>query len=54
MGEADGRGALVKAMDGFKGIFGKQDVSLNIVPEAGHLPMRENPEGFWNAVKDLL
>ena len=54
VGEADGRGALVKAMDGFKGSFGKQDVSLNIVPEAGHLPMCENPEGFWNAVKDFL
>ncbi|KAI1305497.1 Alpha/Beta hydrolase protein [Xylaria venustula] len=54
VGEGDGKGALVKAMDGFKGQVGTQGVRLAIVPEAGHLPMCENPEGFWTAVEGSL
>ncbi|KAJ9131339.1 3-oxoadipate enol-lactonase 2 [Pleurostoma richardsiae] len=54
VGEGDGKGALVKAMDGFRGGIGKEGVKLEIVPEAGHLPMCENPEGFWEAVRDFL
>lgn len=41
VGEGDGKGALVKAMDGFKGLLGEEGVKLAIVPEAGHLPMCE-------------
>ncbi|KAL2105070.1 hypothetical protein VUR80DRAFT_9065 [Thermomyces stellatus] len=53
VGEADGKGALVKAMEGFSGLL-KGGCGLRIVPRAGHLPMAENPEGFWEAVKDFI
>lgn len=53
-GAADGKGALVKAMDGFKGILGPNGAELAVVPNAGHLPMCENPSGFWEAVKGFL
>lgn len=54
VGEGDGKGALVKAMEGFKAGVGEKGLELRIVPEAGHLPMCENPEGFWEAVKTYL
>lgn len=54
VGEADGKGALVKAMEGFKDGVGEGGARLNVVPAAGHLPMCENPEGFWEAVKGFL
>ncbi|KAI1135811.1 alpha/beta-hydrolase [Hypoxylon sp. FL0543] len=54
VGEGDGKGALVKAMDGFKDLLGKDGAKLAVVPEAGHLPMCENPEGFWKAVEGFL
>ncbi|KAI6091744.1 alpha/beta-hydrolase [Hypoxylon rubiginosum] len=54
VGEGDGKGALVKAMEGFRGLLGSGGVKLAVVPEAGHLPMCENPEGFWDAVKEIL
>lgn len=54
VGESDGKGALVKAMDGFRGLLGNKGADLVVVPEAGHLPMCENPEGFWEAVKDFI
>lgn len=54
VGEGDGKGALVKAMDGFRGLLGQGGVELAIVPEAGHLPMCERPEAFWDAVKEFL
>ncbi|KAI2463833.1 alpha/beta-hydrolase [Annulohypoxylon bovei var. microspora] len=54
VGEADGKGALVKAMDGFKDQLGKNGARLAVVPEAGHLPMCENPEGFWKAVEGFI
>ncbi|CAJ2512004.1 Uu.00g076290.m01.CDS01 [Anthostomella pinea] len=54
VGEGDGKGALVKAMDGFRGAVGEEGVNLVVVPEAGHLPMCEEPEGFWNAVDNFL
>ncbi|KAL7623672.1 hypothetical protein AAE478_005224 [Parahypoxylon ruwenzoriense] len=54
VGEGDGKGALVKAMDGFKGLLGKEGAKLAVVPNAGHLPMCENPEGFWEAVEGSL
>ncbi|KAJ4152997.1 hypothetical protein LMH87_009511 [Akanthomyces muscarius] len=54
-GEGDGKGALVKAMDGFKGLLGNEGgAELRVVPRAGHLPMCENPEGFWEAIKDCI
>lgn len=54
VGEADGKGALVRAMDGFKGLVGKGGVELRVVPEAGHLPMSESPEGFWEAIREFI
>ncbi|KAI1106410.1 alpha/beta-hydrolase [Jackrogersella minutella] len=54
VGEGDGKGALVKAMEGFKDQLGKGGSKLAVVPEAGHLPMCENPEGFWKAVEGFL
>lgn len=53
VGEADGKGALVKAMEGFAGLL-KGGSGLKIVPRAGHLPMVENPEGFWEAVREFI
>ncbi|RYP04619.1 hypothetical protein DL764_004356 [Monosporascus ibericus] len=54
VGEGDGKGALVKAMDGFKADLGQDGARLVIVPEAGHLPMCENPAGFWEAIEKWL
>ncbi|KAH7320858.1 Alpha/Beta hydrolase protein [Stachybotrys elegans] len=54
VGEADGKGALVKAMQGFAGNLGLEGVKLAIVPGAGHLPMCEQPTAFWDAIKDFL
>ncbi|KAM3514535.1 hypothetical protein MY11210_001770 [Beauveria gryllotalpidicola] len=53
-GEADGKGALVKAMESFKGLVGEEGAALRVVPRAGHLPMCENPQGFWEAIKDFI
>ncbi|CAI4220128.1 unnamed protein product [Parascedosporium putredinis] len=54
VGEGDAKGALVKAMDGFKGQLGPSGTELRIVPETGHLPMSEAPELFWKAIQDYL
>lgn len=54
VGEGDGKGALVKAMDGFKDKLGEGGAELKIVPNAGHLPMCEEPQGFWEAIKGFL
>ncbi|KAI1492810.1 Alpha/Beta hydrolase protein [Biscogniauxia mediterranea] len=54
VGEGDGKGALVKAMEGFKGNLGEAGAELAIIPDAGHLPMCENPTGFWEAVEKFL
>lgn len=54
VGEVDGKGALVKAMEGFRGLIGEKGIELRIVSEAGHLPMCENPEGFWTAIETFL
>lgn len=53
VGERDGKGALVKAMDGFRGMLGGGG-ELRVVPRAGHLPMFERPEAFWEAIRDFL
>lgn len=54
VGEGDGKGALVKAMDGFKGLLGEKGAELKIVPNAGHLPMCEEPQGFYEAVREFI
>ncbi|KAK4120419.1 alpha/beta-hydrolase [Parathielavia appendiculata] len=54
VGEGDGRGALVKAMDGFKGLLGPSGAELKVVPLAGHLPMAESPKEFWDGIAGFL
>ena len=54
VGEGDGKGALVKAMQGFKDNLGKQGAELRVVKETGHLPMYEDAPAFWDAIKDRL
>ncbi|KND94244.1 3-oxoadipate enol-lactonase 2 [Tolypocladium ophioglossoides CBS 100239] len=54
VGEGDAKGALVKAMDGFRGMLGQNGAELRIVPNAGHLPMCEQPQAFWEAIRDFL
>ncbi|KAF3766445.1 alpha/beta-hydrolase [Cryphonectria parasitica EP155] len=54
VGEGDGKGALVKAMESFKDSVGEKGAELKIVPEAGHLPMCESPQGFWDAISGFL
>jgi pimeloyl-ACP methyl ester carboxylesterase len=54
VGDGDGKGALVKAMDGFKGLLGPSGAELKIVPQAGHLPMAESPKEFWDAVAGFI
>ncbi|KAB5582232.1 Alpha/Beta hydrolase protein [Coniochaeta sp. 2T2.1] len=55
VGEGDAKGALVKAMDGFKGQVGAQGgVELKVVPLAGHLPMCESPKDFFDAIREFL
>ncbi|KAK1761554.1 Alpha/Beta hydrolase protein [Echria macrotheca] len=54
VGDQDGKGALVKAMDGFKGLLGGKGGELKVVLGAGHLPMCEAPEGFWGAIEGFL
>ncbi|KAL2166517.1 hypothetical protein VTG60DRAFT_2558 [Thermothelomyces hinnuleus] len=54
VGEGDGKGALVKAMEGFKDLLGPSGAELKIVPQAGHLPMSESPSEFWNEIAGFL
>lgn len=54
VGDGDAGGKLVKAMEGFKGLVGKEGAELKIVPQAGHLPMCESPEDFWAAIEAWL
>lgn len=54
VGEGDGNGALVKAMDAFRSLIGPTGTDLKVVPQAGHLPMCENPQGFWDSVRAFI
>ncbi|KAL7794191.1 alpha/beta-hydrolase [Trichoderma ceciliae] len=54
VGEGDANGVLVKAMDGFKGLLGPNGAELKTVPNTGHLPMTEDPQAFWEAVREFL
>ncbi|TLD17009.1 uncharacterized protein PgNI_01653 [Pyricularia grisea] len=54
VGDGDGKGALVKAMDGFKGLVGKEGAELRVVPNTGHLPMFEDAAAFWASIKSFV
>jgi pimeloyl-ACP methyl ester carboxylesterase len=54
VGEGDGGGKLAEVMERYKGDVGPGGVELKKVADAGHLPMYEQPEAFWNAVKDFV
>jgi pimeloyl-ACP methyl ester carboxylesterase len=41
-------------MDASKGLLGDKGAELKIVPQTGHLPMSENPQAFWEAIRDFL
>lgn len=53
-GDQDAGGAIPKAMGTFKSEVGQTGVELKLVANAGHLPMCEDPEGFWDAIADFL
>lgn len=53
-GEADGKGAIAKVLDGVKHRIGPNGAELKLVPDAGHLPMYETPEAFWDAIKSFM
>ncbi len=54
VGDGDAKGALVRAMDGFKGLLGDGGAELKEVPQAGHLPMCESPAETWEAIGGFL
>ena len=54
VGDGDGKGVLVKAMDGFRGSLGSSGADLKVVPQSGHLPMSESPAEFWDAIATFL
>ncbi|KAK0388013.1 hypothetical protein NLU13_4257 [Sarocladium strictum] len=53
-GEGDGNGAIAKILDGVKGRIGQKGAELRLVPDAGHLPMYERPQAFWDAIKSFI
>lgn len=54
VGEADGKGAMAKAMEAFKGLLGSNGTELRIVPGTGHVPMFEDAGAFWEAIEHHL
>ncbi|KAI5860373.1 alpha/beta-hydrolase [Durotheca rogersii] len=54
-GAGDRDGKMAEAMEAFRPLLGKGGrAKLAVVPDAGHLPMFEHPEGFWEAVEKFL
>ncbi|KAH6980634.1 3-oxoadipate enol-lactonase [Ilyonectria sp. MPI-CAGE-AT-0026] len=53
-GSHDANGAVSKAMHGFKNHFTEKGAKLQVVDGTSHLPMCENPQAFWEAVRDFL
>lgn len=53
-GEGDGNGAIAKVLDGAKDRIGERGVQLHIIPDAGHLPMYEAPEAFWQGIGGFI
>ncbi|KJZ71948.1 hypothetical protein HIM_08628 [Hirsutella minnesotensis 3608] len=54
VGDQDAKGALVQAMGTFKEMLGSHGAELKIVPGAGHLPMCEQPEAFWECIRHFI
>jgi pimeloyl-ACP methyl ester carboxylesterase len=54
VGEADAKGGMAEAMQGFKKILGDKGTELKVLKNAGHLPMFEIPDEFWEAIRDFL
>lgn len=54
VGEADAKGAVAKAMQGFKDMLGHDGAELKVVPNTGHLPMCEHPQAFWESISHFL
>ncbi|KAL3469557.1 alpha/beta-hydrolase [Aspergillus californicus] len=53
-GEEDGNGAVPKGMEAFKSKVTSQGAELKIIPGAGHLPMCETPQAFWQVIDGFL
>lgn len=53
VGQGDAIG-VVEAMEGFRGLLGDKGAVLKVVRDTGHLPMFEDAEAFWAAVKEYL
>ena len=53
-GETDAKGAIAKRLEGVKAQMGLNGSELRLVANAGHLPMYEQPQGFWEAIREFL
>lgn len=53
-GEDDADGAVAKVMHGFRDKVTAHGSDMKVVANTGHLPMCENPNSFWEAVRDFL
>ncbi|KKA26685.1 hypothetical protein TD95_001636 [Thielaviopsis punctulata] len=53
-GEGDAGGKFLTIMKAYEGQVGYKDAEFRAVPKTGHLPMTEDAEAFWEAVKDFI
>ncbi|PFH58834.1 hypothetical protein XA68_13162 [Ophiocordyceps unilateralis] len=54
VGDADARGAMHAAMADFAPMLGPEGATLRVVAETGHVPMCEDPDAFWDVIRDAL
>ncbi|RCI16323.1 hypothetical protein L249_3204 [Ophiocordyceps polyrhachis-furcata BCC 54312] len=54
VGDVDAKGAMRAAMAGFAPNLGPRGATLRVVMETGHVPMCEDPEAFWDTIRDFL
>ncbi|PHH75455.1 hypothetical protein CDD80_2357 [Ophiocordyceps camponoti-rufipedis] len=54
VGDADAKGAMHAAMADFAPKLGPRGATLRVIAEAGHVPMCEDPDAFWDAIGDFL
>ncbi|RDA84827.1 hypothetical protein CP532_3165 [Ophiocordyceps camponoti-leonardi (nom. inval.)] len=54
VGDVDAKGAMRTAMAGFAPKLGPRGATLRVVMETGHVPMCEDPDAFWDTIRDFL
>lgn len=54
VGDGDGKGVLVKVMEGFKVNFGEKGVEFKIVFNVGYLFMFEVVSDFWEVINEFF